>query len=196
MTRHREPCCTCDNHKLYGLTCDDFDELLERSDNLCEICRCRAESSVRGVLHIDHGICQGRVVVRGLLCSRCNTNLGRDGYWIGELARLYLERAAMTWAALGYRPPELDVADKYARSSQPAILEITELSEHRRRTKVADDAALAERNARIYDLKTSGAITQADICRAADLTREQIIRILKAEEERRAKVTTHAADQP
>lgn len=63
--------------------------------------------------------------------------------------------------------------------------ELRKLAQRRRRTKAADDAALAERNARIYDIKTSGAMTQADICRAADLTREQISRIIKAEEERR-----------
>lgn len=77
--------------------------------------------------------------------------------------------------------------------------ELKKLAQKRRRTKAADDGALAERNARIWDLKTSGAITQADICRATDLTREQIVRILKAETERRNEQTAAeppATDQP
>ena len=65
--------------------------------------------------------------------------------------------------------------------------ELRRLAQKRRRAKAGDDAALAERNARIYDIKTSGAMTQADICRATDLTREQIGRIIKAETERRAR---------
>lgn len=77
--------------------------------------------------------------------------------------------------------------------------ELRKLAQKRRRTKAADDAALAERNDRIWELKTSGAITQADICRATDLTREQIVRILKAETERRdalADAEPPATDQP
>lgn len=70
--------------------------------------------------------------------------------------------------------------------------ELRKLAQKRRRTKAADDAALAERNARIHDHKVSGAITQADICRATNLTREQIVRILKAEGERRQRA--HAAE--
>lgn len=63
--------------------------------------------------------------------------------------------------------------------------ELRKLAQKRRRTKAADNAALAERNALIYDLRVSGAMTQAAISRVTELTREQIVRILKAEEEKR-----------
>ena len=48
------------------------------------------------------------------------------------------------------------------------------------------DRDRAARNALIYDVITSRSQTQADVCRAVGLTREQVRRIVEAETKRRA----------
>ncbi|MGW6912550.1 endonuclease domain-containing protein [Kitasatospora sp. NPDC054939] len=60
----------CAVHRSYRLTCEDCDSLWERAGGACEVC------GTTGNLVIDHDHRYGRAAVRGLLCNRCNQNLG------------------------------------------------------------------------------------------------------------------------
>lgn len=55
----------------YGLSDDDFKHMEQRANGHCELCGRRFTKTP----HIDHDHRTGRV--RGLLCSACNTGLGR-----------------------------------------------------------------------------------------------------------------------
>lgn len=92
MSTHRQPASACTTHRLYGLTCDDYDRLIERADNSCETCGIRAEDTPHGVLHIDHDATVSLYAVRGLLCSRCNTNLERGHVIPADVRAAYLAR--------------------------------------------------------------------------------------------------------
>jgi hypothetical protein len=56
----------------YGITLSKYDEMFEAQGGLCAICR-EPEEGKR--LAVDHDHATNRV--RGLLCFRCNTTLGR-----------------------------------------------------------------------------------------------------------------------
>lgn len=56
--------------KTYGLTSEQYDELLKRQGGKCAICRARPKSKR---LAVDHDHQTGAVL--GLLCSRCNHDL-------------------------------------------------------------------------------------------------------------------------
>lgn len=56
--------------KTYGITSEDYDEILKRQGGRCAICRGRPRSKR---LAVDHDHASG--AVRGLLCSRCNHDL-------------------------------------------------------------------------------------------------------------------------
>lgn len=56
--------------KTYGLTAQQYDQLLKRQGGKCAICRGKPKSKRLAVDH-DHGSGE----VRGLLCSRCNHDL-------------------------------------------------------------------------------------------------------------------------
>lgn len=58
--------------KKYGLTEEMFDEMLEKQEGRCAICRRIGNGSVR--FHVDHDHSSG--FVRGLLCTSCNQGLG------------------------------------------------------------------------------------------------------------------------
>lgn len=53
----------------YGITWDDYEAMLERQGGRCALCGKKHER-----LYIDH--CHTTKRVRGLLCPRCNGNLG------------------------------------------------------------------------------------------------------------------------
>lgn len=60
--------------KLYGLTEEMFQSMLEQQDYSCKICGVHQEETYKG-LHVDH--CHDTLQVRGLLCYKCNTGLGQ-----------------------------------------------------------------------------------------------------------------------
>ena len=68
---------TCQTHKVYSLTCEDFDALWKRSGGNCEACGQAPQEGPRLGLVIDHDHHYGNTAVRGLICRWCNTVLGQ-----------------------------------------------------------------------------------------------------------------------
>jgi hypothetical protein len=62
--------------KQYGITMDEFKNLLELQGGGCAICG-KPVASLRRRMNIDH--CHETNKVRGILCSGCNTGLGHLG---------------------------------------------------------------------------------------------------------------------
>lgn len=73
----------------YGLRLGEYDEMLAAQDGVCAICRGLNKSGKR--LAVDHDHNTGKV--RGLLCTNCNTAIGKLGHDLGLLnaAINYLE---------------------------------------------------------------------------------------------------------
>ena len=76
--------------KLYGITIEQFEALVQRQGGKCAICAGELDMGFR--THVDH--CHTTGVVRGLLCSPCNTSLGcfKDSVEILRRAIDYLEQ--------------------------------------------------------------------------------------------------------
>lgn len=74
----------------YGLTMADVEDLRSRP---CDICGTTEWNGRHKQAHIDHDHATGRI--RGVLCSECNTGLGKFGDDIGRLeaAVRYLSRS-------------------------------------------------------------------------------------------------------
>lgn len=81
-------CKTCHRRrgllKRYGLTLDQFDELLGQHAGLCAICRAPNPSGRPLSVDHDHRCCPDRhsgcdKCVRGLLCNTCNMGIGYLG---------------------------------------------------------------------------------------------------------------------
>lgn len=159
-------------HDLYKMSCEEFDQLHQRADGRCEICGVLPEDTQHGKLHIDHDRPRGQDAVRGLLCSPCNTRLGRDAQFVA------------TPEALRY------LTNPWHASPEGGTLRQRREDEGARRRKlstaltsaVADydeaiDVARENRDEAIRQAKNQG-LTQADIVRATGYTRETIRRIL------------------
>jgi len=74
--------------RRYGITVEEYDALLESQEGRCKVCR-RLPQKMRLQVDHDHEIEKklGKVVVRGLLCFRCNRGLGAFEYLNENLAR-------------------------------------------------------------------------------------------------------------
>jgi uncharacterized protein YbaR (Trm112 family) len=74
--------------RLYGITFEDYIEMLVEQDQVCAICK--EECKTRKMLSVDHDHQSGKV--RGLLCNRCNRAIGmmKDDIVILENAIQYL----------------------------------------------------------------------------------------------------------
>jgi hypothetical protein len=81
--------------RAYGLTMADFTALLDEQGGVCAICK-GGRSGPGNRLHVDHDHTTG--VVRGLLCSRCNTAVGllRDDPRLAIAAADYLSSYVTT----------------------------------------------------------------------------------------------------
>lgn len=77
--------------KLYNITKDEYESLLESQGGKCRICKNTCTSGKR--LAVDH--CHDNGKVRGLLCKNCNIGLGmfQDNTGLLESAVLYLKEA-------------------------------------------------------------------------------------------------------
>ena len=72
--------------RLYGITYDDYLNLLKEQDGKCAICREQFPPWIRGErrpIHIDHNHETGKA--RGLLCPTCNLLLGHSKEKIANL---------------------------------------------------------------------------------------------------------------
>ena len=61
--------------RRYGITQEDFNNMLVEQNNMCKICNSEFKSTKD--THIDH--CHNSDTVRGLLCNSCNLALGQFG---------------------------------------------------------------------------------------------------------------------
>lgn len=59
--------------RKYGITLDDYYDIIESQDNQCAICG-TSISDLDHTAHLDH--CHDTGKVRGVLCRRCNTGIG------------------------------------------------------------------------------------------------------------------------
>ena len=78
---------------VYGLTIEQYNELISKQNNCCAICK--TIFSVKKHTHIDH--CHLTNKVRGILCHSCNTSLGhfRDSIQTLKNAIEYLSHYEM-----------------------------------------------------------------------------------------------------
>ena len=62
--------------KVYGLSLQDYTELVDKQNRLCAICKNPGvvNSRQKNTLFVDHSHKTGKV--RGLLCIKCNTFVG------------------------------------------------------------------------------------------------------------------------
>jgi hypothetical protein len=74
----------------YGLTFADRVALIDSQDGRCAICQEFLDRSNWNKCHVDH--CHRTQIVRGILCARCNSGLGkfRDDPTLLEAAIVYL----------------------------------------------------------------------------------------------------------
>lgn len=59
--------------RKYGISLEEYLLLLEKQEDKCKICRKMCSNGRR--LAVDH--CHETNKIRGLLCSRCNTSIGK-----------------------------------------------------------------------------------------------------------------------
>jgi hypothetical protein len=80
-----------DRFRRYGITQEQYDELLKNQDYKCRICKIDKADNRGGSWHTDHDHKTG--IVRSLLCSCCNSMLGhaKDDPEILKQAATYLE---------------------------------------------------------------------------------------------------------
>ena len=78
-----------DLKRRYGITIEEYDQMLEDQGHRCKICR-TDEPGGKGRFHLDH--CHSTGKIRGLLCSSCNHGLGhfKDNVLLLEQAIRYL----------------------------------------------------------------------------------------------------------
>jgi hypothetical protein len=80
--------------RKYGITADQYDEMLAAQDGGCAICHTALDCIGRR-LAVDHDADSGHV--RGLLCSQCNRAIGQLAHDPERIRRAaeYLEAAAV-----------------------------------------------------------------------------------------------------
>ena len=76
--------------KTYGMTLEEFDNMLVKQQHRCAICR-SGSSGDSGSFRVDHNHKTGEI--RGLLCNPCNLTLGNAKESINRLSAcaLYLK---------------------------------------------------------------------------------------------------------
>ena len=76
--------------RVYGLTNEDYDKMLQEQNFCCKICGIKNSETKQGYLVVDH--CHKSGKVRSLLCNGCNTGLGllKENPEVLEKAAQYL----------------------------------------------------------------------------------------------------------
>lgn len=59
--------------RTYGLSVEDYNRIFDEQNGRCKICG-RHQTNFKNALHVDHN--HKNMVIRGLLCYRCNHILG------------------------------------------------------------------------------------------------------------------------
>lgn len=79
--------------RYYGMTIEQYEEMLLGQDGRCACCGTDKPGGPGGTLHVDHNHRTGKV--RGLICSDCNTGIGKLGDDLNGVANAmaYLQRA-------------------------------------------------------------------------------------------------------
>ena len=79
-----------DLKKIYGITIEDYDNLLLKQNNCCAICK-QHKSIFTKALAVDHCHVSGKI--RGLLCTNCNRAIGnlKDSIDNIKNALMYME---------------------------------------------------------------------------------------------------------
>ena len=84
--------------RTYGITIEDYNNLLDQQNNCCAICGGVNENGYSLYVDHDHSCCKGKKscgkCIRQLLCSSCNFMLGnaKDNPELLKKAAKYLER--------------------------------------------------------------------------------------------------------
>lgn len=75
-------------YKLYGITKDEYNNLITNQENKCLICN---KNFTEKNVHVDH--CHTTGKIRGLLCSKCNQGIGlfNESIDLIKKAIIYLE---------------------------------------------------------------------------------------------------------
>ena len=73
--------------RKYGITHQDYLNMLQDQDGQCAVCGLPEENNHKGRLCVDHNHHTGKV--RGLLCHNCNRSLGLLGDDVEVLYNLY-----------------------------------------------------------------------------------------------------------
>ena len=60
--------------KTYGISIEDYENMLADQDGRCDICSLEEKHAPYGVLSVDH--CHDSGAVRALLCNHCNVGIG------------------------------------------------------------------------------------------------------------------------
>lgn len=74
--------------RKYGISLDEYSELVETQNDRCAICGTKDKGTARGKFRywsVDHDHATGKI--RGLLCQQCNTMLGMAGDSIAILEK-------------------------------------------------------------------------------------------------------------
>ena len=81
-----------DLNRNYGINHEIYLKMLNEQHGCCKICGVTEEDASGKRLHVDHNHATGQV--RGLLCTRCNTAIGKfkDDPEIIRNAIAYIER--------------------------------------------------------------------------------------------------------
>lgn len=98
---HNRPDLVCHHRVIYGLTCDQYEDMRARAAGVCPVCKIDEKDTPRGWLVIDHFhgsyYVPGSAFIRGLICDWCNQSVmqAHDGLkpW-GKTNRQYREAAA------------------------------------------------------------------------------------------------------
>ena len=70
--------------KEYGITLDEYNEMFAEQNGCCAVCE-KHQIEFKDSLSVDH--CHETGDVRGLLCFKCNTGIGKLGDNIEGLER-------------------------------------------------------------------------------------------------------------
>lgn len=122
-TRHHPDGKTCHHFFFHGLTCDQYDDLLDRANGCCEICGVAGKETPRGFLVVDHY--HGKKVasfIRGMLCDYCNGTVMAcvDGLKVwGPVSRKWEAKGREYEANSWQRPTPAQLTEMAERTEKP-----------------------------------------------------------------------------